>query len=279
MKSKIHDFKSLSKNSMSKKIIFLFYIIQFASAFSQEQNLKAQFISTQKLAIDEFVGFDSLENLYFITNNTFFKKNKQDLWQYKNLSAGKISRVDLQNPLKIVLFYENFNTVITLDNQLSETQKINFSEIQIPILVTATGIASQNRLWIYNSLTQQIGLFDYLKNTFQSITSSFQGSLKYYSSDFNTFQWIDEKLNWYSCDVFGKITSLGIAPDFDQIQFGTNQEIVFSKDGNLFVLDLKKHKIYPIENIEKSFKKLFYKDQILSIFTNQEITNYKITTP
>jgi hypothetical protein len=31
-----------------------------------------------------------------------------------------------QNPLNIVLFYENFNVVILLDNQLNETQKINF---------------------------------------------------------------------------------------------------------------------------------------------------------
>ena len=34
-----------------------------------------------------------------------------------------------------------------------------------------------------------------------------------------------------------------------------------------------------IENIEKSFKNFYYKDQILSIFTNQEITNYKIIIP
>jgi hypothetical protein len=178
-----------------------------------------------------------------------------------------------------MLFYENFNTIVLLDNQLSETQKINFSENDIPILATATGIASQNRLWIYNSLTQQIGLFDYLKNNFQSITPSFQGNLKYYESDFNSFQWIDDKLNWYSCDVFGKITTLGKVADFDQIQVIANEEVIFSKEGKLFIENLKKNSIYQIENVDKSFKKFYYKEQILSIFTNQEITNYKITIP
>ena len=86
-------------------------------------------------------------------------------------------------------------------------------------------------------------------------------------------------MNWYSCDVFGKITSLGKVADFDQLQIIANQEIVFSKDGKLFLNDLKKNSIYKIENVEKSFKNFFYKDQNLSIFTNQEITNYKITTP
>jgi len=264
---------------MSKKIFFLLFILPFVSAFSQEQSLKAQLISTQKIDADVFVGFDGLENVYYIKNNIFFKKHKDELWQYKNLSLGKITKVEIQNPLKIVLFYENFNTVVTLDNQLNETQKINFSENDIPILVAATGIASQNRLWIYNSLSQQIGLFDYLKNTYLSITPSFQDNLKYYSSDFNTFQWIDDKLNWYSCDVFGKISTLGKVSDFDQIQIITNQVLVFSKEGKLHLQDLSKNSIYTIDNVEKSFKNFYYKDQILSIFTNQEIINYKITIP
>ncbi len=264
---------------MSKKLILLLLIFPLVSAFSQEQSLKAQLISTQKIEADAFVGFDGLDNLYYIKNNIFYKQHKDELWQYKNLSLGKITKIDLQNPLKIVLFYENFNTVITLDNQLNETQKINFSEIDIPILVAATGIASQNRLWIYNSLSQQIGLFDYLKNTYLSITPSFQGNLKYYSSDFNAFQWIDDKLNWYSCDVFGKVSTLGKVSNFDQIQVITNQVLVFSKDGKLHLQDLSKNSIYIIENVEKSFKNFYYKDQIFSIFTDQEIINYKITIP
>jgi len=264
---------------MSKKIFFFFFIFQLASVIAQEENLKVKLVSTQKIDADLFVGFDGMGYLYYIKNNVFYMKNEKESWQYKNVSLGKPTKIDLQNPLKIMLFYENFNTVIMLDNQLNETQKINFSEKDVPIVATATGIASQNRLWIYNSLTQQIGLFDYLKNTFQSITPSFQGNIKYYESDFNTFQWIDDKLNRYSCDVFGKIISLGKVAEFDKMQVIGNQIIVFSKDGKLMLQDLKKNRIYSIENVEKSFNNFFYKDQILSIFTNQEITNYKITIP
>nr|WP_315145300.1 hypothetical protein [uncultured Flavobacterium sp.] len=264
---------------MLKKIVFFLLFFQLALVFAQEQNISAKQISSQKTDFDVLVGFDGMGNLYYIKNNAFYKKNEKELWQYKNVSLGKITKIDIQNQLKIMLYYENFNTIILLDNQLNETQKINFSENEIPILVSASGIASQNRLWIYNSLTQQIGLFDFLKNTFQSITPSFNGNLKYYESNFNTFQWIDDKMNWYAVDVFGKITTIGKAPEFDQIQVVSNQEIVFSKNGTLFLQDLKKNRIYTIENVDKSFKKFYYKDQILAIFTNQEITNYKITIP
>ena len=264
---------------MSKKIFLFFFILQLTAIFAQQQNLKAAVISIQKTDADVFVGFDGMGTVYYLKNNVFYSKNKKESWQYKNVSLGKPTKIDIQNPLKIMLFYENFNTVILLDNQLNETQKTNFSENDVPIVASAAGNASQNRLWIYNSLTQQIGLFDFLKNTFQSITPPIQGNLKQYQSDFTTFQWIDSELNWYSCDVFGKISSIGKVPDFNQIQIVDSDELIFAKDGILLLQDLKKNSIYTIENVEKSFTNFFYKDQILSIFTNQEITNYKITKP
>ena len=264
---------------MCKKIAVFFLIFQLSLVFAQEQKIEAKQISVQKIDMDVFVGFDGMGNLYYIKNNVFYKKNEQELWQYKNVSLGKITKIDFQNQLKILLFYENFNTIILLDNQLNETQKINFSENATPIVVSATGIASQNRLWIYNSLTQEIGLFDYLKSTFQSITPSFDGNIKKYDSDFNTFRWIDDKKNWYAVDVFGKISLLGKVADYDQIQVVANQEIVFLKDGKLFLQDFNKNTLYTIGNVEKSFKNFYYKDQILAIFTNQGITNYKITIP
>jgi hypothetical protein len=264
---------------MLKKIILLLLIFQLAPAIAQEDSIFAKQISFEQLDIDVFVGFDGMGNLYYIKNNVFYKKNKNELWQYKNVSLGKITKIDFQNQLKIMLFYENFNTIILLDNQLNETQKINFSENETLIVVSATGIASQNRLWIYNRLTQQIGLFDFFKNTFQSITPSFEGDLKHYETAFNSFQWVDDKMNWYSCDVFGKINLWGKMADFDKIQVIGNQKVMFSKERKIFVANLKTNHIYPIENVENSFLNFYYKDKILSIFTKQVITNYKIVIP
>ena len=262
-----------------KNLLLLFFIFIISVSFGQDKIYVATKQDSTAITADYFLGHDQFGFHYSIKNNVLSKTKKEETFEYKNISLGKPSKIDFQNPLKIMLFYENFNTIILLDNQLSETQKINLSENDVPIMATATGIASQNRLWIYNSLTQQIGLFDYLKNTFLSITPSFQGNLKYYESDFNTFQWMDNNLNWYAVDVFGKITTLGKVADFDQIQVINDHAVLFSKDGKLQLQDIRKNSIYPIENVEKSFKNFYYKDQILATFTNQEITNYKITIP
>jgi hypothetical protein len=229
--------------------------------------------------MDNCIGYDEIRNLYYTNNTVFYKKNEKELWQYQNIALGKATKMDYQNQLKILLFYENFNTVILLDNQLNESQKINFSQNEIPILASATGIAAQNRIWIYNSLTQQIGLFDFLKNSFQTITPPIEGKIQYYETDFNTLQWIDTSRNWYRCDLFGKISFMGKLADFDQIQILSKQEVLFCKDKKIYITNTKTNLVYIIENVDNSFRNFYYKDQILSIFTDKEILNYKIIIP
>ncbi|TDE45376.1 hypothetical protein E0I26_05330 [Flavobacterium rhamnosiphilum] len=260
-----------------KKLVLLLFIASFSVVSSQNQKLTSLKIDSIRFDGDAFLGYDSFGFYYSIKNNVFSKINTRDTLEYKNISLGKITKVDLQNPLKIVLFYENFNTVIILDNQLNETQKINFSESIIPIV--AIGIASQNQLWIYNSMNQQLGLYDYLNKEYKTISVPFTESIKNYSSDFNVFHWVDNKNNWYVCDIFGKIISKGIIPDFDSIAIINESQFIYSKDSVLILQDLEKGKKTEIEISEKTFKKFYYKDQILSIFTSAGITNYKITIP
>ena len=262
-----------------KKLVLLLFIVSFSIVASQNQKKTALKTASIHVDGDQFLGYDFFGFYYTIKNNVFSKINTGDTLGYKNISLGKISKVDLQNPLKIVLFYENFNTVIVLDNQLNEIQKINFSENIIPIVVTAIGIAAMNQLWIYNSMNQQLGLYDYLNKEYKTISIPFTDSIKNYSSDFNVFHWVDTKNNWYTCNIFGKITTKGIIPDFDSIVIINESQFIYSKDAILTLYDLEKGKKTEIKISEKTFKKFYYKDQILSIFTSKGITNYKITIP
>ena len=262
-----------------KKVMLLLIIASFSVVSSQNQKITALKTDSIHFDGDQFLGYDSFGFYYTIKNNVFSKINTQDTLEYKNISLGKISKVDLQNPLKIVLFYENFNTVIILDNQLNEIQKINFSENTIPIVATAIGISSMNQLWIYNSMNQQLGLYDYLNNEYKTISVPFSESIKNYSSDFNVFHWVDNKNNWYTCDIFGKIISKAIIPDFEWIEIINENQLIYSKNAILTLYDLEKGGETEIEISEKTFKKFYYKDQILSIFTSEGITNFKIILP
>lgn len=262
-----------------KKILSFVLLFQLSFVLGQEQKWIATKTDTIHFQADNFIGYDSFGSYYYVKNNVLIKKTNSKIWQYKNLALGKISKVDIQNPLNIVLFYENFNTVILLDNQLNETQKINLSENTTPILATATGIAFGNHLWIYNSLSQQIGLFDFLKSDYRAITTPFKETIKQYTSDYNSFQWIDEKQNWFYCNIYGNITPLGKVPDFDSIEIVSYSDLLYTKDNSLYHFTLNGNKSTLIDLDKKTFKNFYYKDQILTIFTNEGITNYKITIP
>ncbi|MFH6972108.1 hypothetical protein [Flavobacterium petrolei] len=262
-----------------KKVMLLLFIGSFSMVIAQNLKQNAVLIDSIRFDGDQFLGYDPFGFYYTIKNNVFSKINTRDTLEYKNISLGKITKVDLQNPLKIVLFYENFNTVILLDNQLNEIQKINFSESTIPIVVSAIGIASQNQLWIYNSMNQQLGLYDYLNTIYKTISVPFTENIKNYFSDFNAFYWIDNKNNWYACDIFGRITNNGKVPDFESIEIINKNQFIYSTNGSLIFQDLEKNQKTEIKIAEKSFKKFYYKDQILSIFTSEGITNYKIIIP
>ncbi len=262
-----------------KKLIYLLSVLYCCISFSQNQKLIATLLNSTPLMAETFIGIDGLGNYYSINNNVFTKQNDNQILEYKNISLGKISAVDILNPLKIVLFFENFNTVITLDNQLNEIQRVNFSDVDHSIIVTKIGMASQNQFWIYNTINQKIELFDYLKNINTSIGNPIQGNIKDFQTNFNTFYWIDEINNWYSCDIFGKVNLLSSIPLYDKIQIIDNEKLLFSRDNKIYFLDNKAKTIIEIEIVEKSLQKFYYKDQILAIFTNQQITNYKIKLP
>jgi len=250
--------------------------------FAQKLGIQPTLVSSQKIDADEFLGYDSFGYSYQIKNNVFSKIKGNEIFEYKNVSLGNITKTDIQNPLKIVLFYEDFNTAVLLDNQLNKITEINFSTSTTPIVVSAIGMSTQNQLWIYNSLNQQIGLFDYLKNEYKTVSIPLTEAIQYYQTDFNNFYWIDKKNNWYSCNIFGKIAGLGSIPDFEKIEIINSGNYIFSKANTLYYSNISPanvNVILEIEILEKTFDKFYYKDQILSIFTAKQIVNYKIVTP
>lgn len=262
------------------KILFTFLFFLFsANVFSQQEPIQVEVINTVLLEADTFIGYDKFESIYYIKDNVLFKVKDQTSISYKNVSLGKISKVDLLNPLKIVLFFERFNTMVILDNQLNEILKVNFSEIKNPILTTKIGIASQNQIWAFDEVTQQIYLYDTLNGNLKPVGIPLAERMVFYHTDFNSFEWMDVAKRWYSCSIFGTIKELKIAFDFDCILAANSEIIIYKKDEKIYIYSKKTEKISALENIDKSFKSLTFKNQILSIFTNQGINNYKIITP
>ena len=232
-----------------------------------------------KTECDVFLGFDNQQNNYSIKNNILTKNSETITYQYNNLGLGKITRVDFQNPLQIVVFYKNFNTVVLLDNQLNEIKKIDFNLKSTPVTLEAVALSSQNQIWIYDSISSKIGLYNVNTYAFKWISTMLENPISYYESDYTHFYWTDVNLNLYRISIYGTIEKLGIQSKFDSIQLTKNGNSIYQLENQLYYYDLTSKISSKIAIDEKIISKFFFGDGILSIFTQNEITNYKIILP
>jgi len=262
-----------------KNVLALMLLLCFAPTRAQELGIPVKFLSNAKTAPQRYLGTDAFGWQYTITDNEFRKQKDGRTLKYKNVALGEIYKADLQNPLQIVLFYRRFNTVVLLDNQLNETSRINFSEVPTPVIAEAIGLASQNRLWLYDVNTQQIGLYTLVNGVFRTVTPPFNDGIKYYQSDYNYFYWVDTAGKCFAVNTFGNVTSLGLVPSFTQAQLLSDTQFLFSTDNSLYLYNMATQSLKQIQIVEKSFGAFYYKEQILSIFTDSEIIQYKISLP
>jgi hypothetical protein len=79
---------------------------------------------------------------YFILNNVFHKIKDNKAFEYKNVSLGKITTVDIKTFKDTTVLRNQYRH--SSDNQLNEVQKINFSENGGSLVVSGIGIAKTN---------------------------------------------------------------------------------------------------------------------------------------
>jgi len=258
------------------KIIFFF---SFLPGYCQPNDITVKQVETIKTEAKSFIGRDAFGNNYTVSDNIFQKEGNQKKLEYKNVALGSIAQLDLQNLFEFVFFYKAKNAVVLLDNQLKENIRNNFSETNPELLPQLVSLASQNRLWLFDFATQKLGLYDYQKKTFHPISVTFESPIIYSQSDYNFFYWINKELQLLASNVYGKINFLGKVEKADQTQIISSKQILLKKGDTLSIYDLEKETSQIIPIPEKSFQSFYYKEQILSIFTTNEIRNYKIILP
>lgn len=261
---------------MKLNYTFLFFVF-FIVTFGQEKITTVPLDSIPKE--NKVFLENNNQNLYYVTNNVFYKKGTEKTISYNTISLGNLTHVDLYNPLQIVLFYKDFNTVILVDSQLNETHKIEGNTLDEIINFDCIGLAIQNQLWFYDYLNQKIGLYNFNTNTYKYLSTPLTHKIVDYATDYNYFYWIDDENNGYRISIFGKIISLGKLPNYDSIQILSNENCIFKREEKLYFLDIKKNKQYEINISKNSFDKFYYKNGILSIFTPNKVINYKILLP
>lgn len=255
------------------KSILLFLLFTPVFLFAQELKL----VKSTNLDATQFIGIDSYKNTYFIKDRVLHKAGHDGSFVYNDFQLGSISIVDIINPLKIVLFYEDMNTVVFLDNKLSEIERINFNNLTDYINISAATNAGNNRLWIFNINSQQLELYNYRANTKTTVSQPFAGKVISQASNFNyCYTLTENKLRAFN--VYGSLLSEIEAKGFTKIV--QHEKTVIGLKGNeLFFISENSIKPIKIPVYENPIKELQLTKDFLYIYDGKKLHEFSITQP
>ncbi|MDP1799706.1 MAG: hypothetical protein Q8L81_00030 [Bacteroidota bacterium] len=224
---------------MNKKINIkaLLFIVTLCFSFSfMKQD------SPKKIAIKtklDYFATDNLGNLYTVKENELIKYllSGKLFARYSNLKLGNISTVDATNPLKLLLYYRDFQQIIFLDNQLTNNsepislEKLGYEQTD---LVCAS---ANNSFWIYNKQNNELVRFNEASKQIAAtgnLKQVLQAELKpNFMIEHNGFLFLNSpETGIFVFDIFGtfnKIISLKNLKRFD-----VSDEIIYFQKDSLF---------------------------------------------
>lgn len=207
----------------------------FCSAFMQKEDFKALIIKTKF----DFFTTDNLGNIYTVKEDELIKylPSGKFFARYSNLKLGSISFVDATNPLKILLYYRDFQQIVFLDNQLSlnsevvSLERLGFEQTD---LVCAS---ANNSFWIYSKQNNELHRFN---EDSKKITST--GNLKQvlqselspnYMMEHNGYLYLNSpETGIYVFDIFGAFSKIISIKNLRQFQ--VSEDIVYYQKDSIF---------------------------------------------
>jgi len=154
-----------------KPILTLLCLFSFLATYAQNDSA-FQFIKTIKGNFTYF-NVDNLDNIYLITKSTQLKKLNakgdsvavfNDVKRY-----GNPDYIDVTNPLKTLLYYKNYSTVVVLDRLLTIRNNINLRKQNI-FYVNSITLSYDNYMWLFDEEDYRLKKIDEEGRILQSST-------------------------------------------------------------------------------------------------------------
>lgn len=258
------------------KLLLILTILLPLLAFSprQQEPLVVVAVDADKMVCD------NIGNAYLIKAESISKYDSAGVLQksFSNKTFGPITSADATNALRIVLFYKDFNRIVTLDNTLSQNgDAIQLESVGFPF-ATLVAASHDNGFWIYDqqnfelvrinrnlqveqrsgNLSQLLGIelqpnFIIEKDNRLFLNNPSTGILVFdifgtYSKtvpvkDLKTFQVVDDDIIYFK-DSAISVWTLPTANNYSLIVTSPTATSVLLEKNKMFVLDDKHFLIY-----------------------------------
>jgi len=257
------------------KLLTIFFV--FSISLHAQKQIRLELKDSSLLNVERIYGIDNFGTSYFSTeNNTFHKKTKDTTLTYTNFQLGEITTANAFNPLKINLFYQDFNTAVILDNRLAEVYKIDFNKSLPYKNVSFISTGFDNTLWIFNQDLQQLELYDYKTNKSRLKTVPVQSKVLDLKSDYNYCYLLTENY-LYEYNYFGSLINKYTNDGYDRIAFNKNY-IILKKLNSLYILLKNSNVITPVKHANLLINQFLVTNETLYIYDDETLRQYQIKT-
>jgi hypothetical protein len=250
------------------------------------------FISQQKFIFEQTItgsfsnfNVDAIGNIYLITPTDQLKKIKSDgtlVAVYNDVKRfGKISAIDVQNPLKLLIYYKNYSAIVMLDKLLNFRNQIELKPLQF-FDVNAAATTYDNNIWIYDEQNFKIKKLDdkgLLLLEFADLRTLFDiaPSAKKIIDEDNQLYLIDQEQGVFIFDYYGAFSRLIPIKDLRDITVEKKCLIGF-RDKIMEVVQLKNltSTKYTVPDLAEKIKSLKFINNKLYILTQNGLNIYSL---
>jgi hypothetical protein len=195
---------------MGRLNFIISFLLLSITASAQDTSFR---IKLNKPIKGEFRDFtvDNLGNIYLIAITNQVKKlnpNGDSVCVFNDVKRfGKISHVDVTNPLKILVYYKDFSTILILDRFLSVQNTIDLRKQNI-LQAKAIGLSYDNNIWVFDEMESKIKKIDESGKVLLE-SADMRQSLDETPSpaaiidDNKSLYLYDTKLGWFVFDYYG----------------------------------------------------------------------------
>ena len=187
-------------------ILFLIFnhLVFFSQKISKEITLNYQI---------DGINIDRYGYIYEMSYDNLLKKNKNNeiLYSYSNKNLGKINQVDVSNPLRPLLLYNDMGVICVLDNTLSQQEKnIDLNSLSLYQTNCIANSNFDNGIWLFDLDINEIIKIDIHSNiTYKSgnlavILPDFEGPI-IRMQEYNKHLFAFTKNQIFEFDQFGSL--------------------------------------------------------------------------
>lgn len=242
---------------MQKWIFFLLFLCLFFSCGLAQNTLPdsnktillkkdSTYQLVQKIPIQStYLTTDNLQNIYLATEEgkiIKFDKNGKKQFEYNNNRFGVVGKIDVRNPLTILVYYPDLEVIIILDRTLSEIKELNLYDFNIfePKVVA---LANDNNIWIFDEVTAILKKISQTGKTLFESRNLNQITQKRLNPSFlqehnNQLYLSDVQNGLFVFDAFGQLKQTINSQGIERFQV-FDRQLFFQRKGKGLVLNLE----------------------------------------